>query len=211
MARVYARPSWQLAAQVTSDVFVVVWAVVCALLARLVHSVVTATATPARESAKAIRGVSGDLEAAADKLSGLPGLGPAIRQPFDNAARRLDGLTAAADHQVAVIERAALVLGWSTFLIPVLLVVAVWLPARVRFVVQARAAERFRGTEAGVDLLAIRAIATQPLQRLGQISTDPIHAWRSRDTEVIAALAALELRRTGLPDSPPVPPGSPRP
>jgi hypothetical protein len=41
-------------------------------------------------------------------------------------------------------------------------------------------------------------MANQPMNRLAKISDDPVAAWREGDSEVIARLADLELRSTGL-------------
>nr|MBA2464268.1 hypothetical protein [Nocardioidaceae bacterium] len=49
-----------------------------------------------------------------------------------------------------------------------------------------------------LDLFALRAMAHQPLHRLARISEDPAGAWRARDTDVVRALAELELRDAGL-------------
>ena len=49
-------------------------------------------------------------------------------------------------------------------------------------------------------------MSRQPLHRIARISDDPVGDWRAGDPEVIGALAALELRDTGLA---PAPAGSP--
>ena len=53
-------------------------------------------------------------------------------------------------------------------------------------------------SEADLDLFALRALANRPLPRLTEISPDPVEAWRRGDSEVVRALAALELRSIGL-------------
>ncbi|TBL27832.1 hypothetical protein EYA84_28020, partial [Verrucosispora sp. SN26_14.1] len=53
---------------------------------------------------------------------------------------------------------------------------------------------------AGRDLLALRALAGQPLRKLTRISPDVAEAWRQGDDATVNALAALELRRLGLHD-----------
>jgi hypothetical protein len=44
----------------------------------------------------------------------------------------------------------------------------------------------------------MRALATQPLQRLAAVSADPVGDWRRGDPQVTARLAALELEHLGL-------------
>jgi hypothetical protein len=208
---VYARRSWRFAAQVTSDIFVLVWTITWGLLGSLVNQAVSAAADPARETSSAVRRVSADFQAAAEKASTVPGIGDQLRLPFESAVRRLGAVGDSADRQVALIEHAAVALGWLTFAIPVLVVIVAWLPRRIRFVQQARAAQQFLDARADLDLFALRAMATQPMHVLARISDDPVGAWRSGDRAVIDALADLELRRSGLrlsldgPVSPPDP------
>jgi hypothetical protein len=92
----------------------------------------------------------------------------------------------------------ALLVGWLVFLIPVTIVMAFWLPRRIRFYRQARASQVFLDELADLDLFALRAMAVQPLYVLAHISDDPVQAWRSGDREVINKLAELELKRDGL-------------
>ena len=99
---------------------------------------------------------------------------------------------------MASIERLALVAGWLVFLIPVALVVALWLPRRIRFYRQAKASQQFLDSSADLDLFALRAMASQPLYVLAGVSDDPVRAWRDGDRQVIDQLAAIELRRNGL-------------
>ena len=60
------------------------------------------------------------------------------------------------------------------------------------------AASLYSTDPARAHLLALRAIATQPLNVLSAISDDPAGDWRDRNTPVIRSLAAVELRDCGL-------------
>ena len=86
---------------------------------------------------------------------------------------------------MASIERLALIAGWLVFLIPVAVVVAFWLPRRIRFYRQARASQEFLDSSADLDLFALRAMASQPLYVLAGVSDDPVRAWRDGDRQVI--------------------------
>jgi hypothetical protein len=81
---------------------------------------------------------------------------------------------------------------------PLGLVLLVWLPLRVRFIRRAGAAAALRASPAGRDLLALRALAKQPLPELTRIHPDVAEAWRRGDDSTVDALAALELRSLGL-------------
>jgi hypothetical protein len=85
--------------------------------------------------------------------------------------------------------------------VPILVALLGYLPRRWRFVREATAGQRFVDSSADLDLFALRAMANQPMHRLARISTDPVRAWRSGDSEVVRALAVLELKDAGL--SPP--------
>jgi len=193
-----------LAGQITADVFVVVWVVVCALVGRAVRDLVAAVAEPARRTGVTAARLAEDLRAAGTEAGGVPGLGDSLRRPLDSAAGTVGDLVATADQQVATIERLATVTGWLVFALPVILVLLLWAPRRIGFVAASRAAQRFLDGPADLDLFALRALASQPLPVLARVSDDPVAAWRAQDRDVITRLAELELRRAGLR----LPPGS---
>ena len=72
-----------------------------------------------------------------------------------------------------------------------------WLPLRL-WIRRASVGSALRTGSAGRDLLALRALARQPLRRLRAIHPDPVSAWRAGDTSTLDALAGLELRTLGL-------------
>jgi hypothetical protein len=194
----YASRPARLVSQLLGDLGVVVWAVVWALLGVLVDAEVSRLAGPARETASTAQKLSGNLSDAAGSASQVPGLGDQLRRPFDAAAGSLGELVDTANRQAAGVERLATLLGWLVFLIPVAVVLAYWLPRRIRFYRQSRAAQAFLDSTADLDLFALRAMASQPLPVLARISDDPVAAWRDNDRTVINALAEVELARTGL-------------
>lgn len=213
----YARPSWQLTRQITTDVFVVVWTGAWWFAGRALDAVIRGLAQPSRTIQDAAGAMQGDFEQAARNVESVPWAGPVLRQPFDAAAGGLQQIWQSAHEQIAGIEQVATMTGWLTFAIPVLIVLALWLPVRIRFVRNSTAAARFIDAQADLDLLALRALATQPFHQLARVSSDPLGAWRAGDRAVIDALADLELRRNGwqrprevrLPDPPALDVGKP--
>lgn len=195
---IYAARPGKLAGQLIADAFVVVWSVVWAIAGTLVNQTVGQLAAPARQTARAATRLAADFRDAADKAATVPGVGAELRRPFDAAAGTLGGVISSANEQVASIERLALVVGWLVFLIPFSIVVAFWLPRRVRFFRQIQASQLLLDSGADLDLFALRALANQPLYVLARISSDPMKAWRSGDRVVIDRLADTELRRSGL-------------
>ena len=195
---IYSTRPGRLAGQIFSDLFVLAWSVGCGVAAFVVHEVVGALAVPARETARTATRLMDNMREAAEQAARVPAVGEDLRQPFDAASDSLGNVVASANNQVESIERLALVAGWLVFLIPVALVLALWLPRRVRFYRQARASQAFLDSSADLDLFALRAMASQPLYVLAGVSDDPVRAWREGDRQVIDALAAIELRRNGL-------------
>ena len=195
---IYSTRPGRLAGQIFSDLFVVAWSVAWGVVALLVNQLVGALAVPARETARTATRLMDNMREAAEQAARVPAVGDDLRQPFDSASVALENVVTSANNQVENIERIALVSGWLVFLIPVALVVALWLPRRVRFYRQARASQAFLDSSADLDLFALRAMASQPLYVLAGVSEDPVRAWREGDRGVIDALAAIELRRNGL-------------
>jgi hypothetical protein len=194
---IYAQRPSRLVAQVLGDLFVLVWALAWGLIGVFVRQSIAVLAGPARETAQTAARLAGNLTDAAGQAERVPGVGDDLRRPFDAASRTLGQLISAANHQVDSIERLALLMGWLVFLIPVTVLVAFWLPRRVRFFRRARAAQHFIDSSADLDLFALRAMATQPMHVLAAVSDDPVRAWRSGDQAVINRLADLELRASG--------------
>src|SRR4051812_7448777 len=148
----YAQRRGRMLGQLAGDLFMVVWIVLWWLAGRFTQRIVDAIATPARSSADAARRLADQVGQAAEQSGRIPGIGDELRKPFDAAVGSLQSVINAADEQVATIERAGLLLGWLVSLIPVVLLLVIWLPARIRFVLRARAAKPFLDAEADLDL-----------------------------------------------------------
>lgn len=194
----YARPSWRLFWQVASDLFVLGWLTTWWWIGRTADAVVRAIAEPARQTARLGGDVEHQLTDAATQAAGVPLVGDGLRRPFDDLAGSVQAMVGYARQQVTSIEQAAMLVGWLVFGIPALLIVAVWLPRRLAFATRARATRNLVATDDGSQLLALRALATQPLSALRTVAPDPVAAWRAGDPAVTARLAELELVRAGV-------------
>jgi hypothetical protein len=195
---IYAKRPAKMIGQLFGDGFVLLWTVGWAIVGIFVHRVIEVLAIPARETARTATRLAENFREAATEAAKVPVAGEQLRRPLDAASVTLGNLITSANEQVVSIERLALLVGWLVFLIPVTIVVAFWLPRRIRFYRQARASQVFLDALADLDLFALRAMAAQPLYVLAEISDDPVKAWLARDREVINKLAELELRRDGL-------------
>lgn len=194
----YSPRPGRLAGQIFGDLFVLLWTIGCAVVAITVSQFIAVLAGPARETARTAARLMENMREAGEQAARVPAVGGDLRQPFDSASVSLGNVIASATQLEQSIERLAVVGGWVTFLLPVAVVLALWLPRRVRFFRQARASQRFLDAGADLDLFALRALAAQPLYVLAGISDDPVRAWRDGDRKVIDALAEIELRRNGL-------------
>jgi hypothetical protein len=167
-------------------------------LAVKLYDLVEKLAVPGQKLANAGDGMAGGLSDAGGKLDNIPAVGGGLASPFNRAADAARAVAAAGREQQTVVHDLAWALALLLLLVPVCLVLFVWLPLRVRWIVRASVASGLREGGAGRDLLALRALANQPLRRLARIDPDPVAAWRRADESTVDALAALELRRLGL-------------
>ncbi|OYN92031.1 hypothetical protein [Parenemella sanctibonifatiensis] len=195
---VYARPSWQLVRQVVADLFVVGWGAAWWWVSRQVHDVINLLADPAREMRDVAQGLRSNTDGLGEAAGDLPIGGDLLEPPFREMSGQLLTLEEAANAQIAAIETTATWVGWCLFLIPLLTLVAVWLPWRVSFIRRSAAAQGHIDSGADLDLYALRAMASQPMHKLAKIHDDPVAAWRSGDRATITKLADLEFRRAGL-------------
>jgi hypothetical protein len=196
--RLYADTTGRLGRQLFSDLFVLVWLVFWIWLAITLYDLVVKLGVPGQKLADAGDGMAGGLTDAGTQARKVPVAGGSLAEPFTAAARSARGLADAGREQVAIVHDLAWVLALLLLAVPVALVVFGWLPWRLRWVRRASTAVTLRGDTAGRDLLALRALANQPLHRLSTVDDDPVAAWRRGDPDVVAALARLELNGLGL-------------
>ncbi|KGN38618.1 hypothetical protein [Knoellia subterranea] len=184
--------------QILADLGFVAWIALWAWVGRRVHEVTMELAEPGRQLQGAGVGFRDKLNAAGDGVDNLPVLDDRVAGPFRSAAEAGTDIESAGTNLVHAVEKFALLIGWTTALVPILIIGAWWLWARGRFVRRATAAQRFIDADQDLDLFALRAMANQPMAALAAVSADPSGAWRRGDLETIRALAVLELRDSGL-------------
>lgn len=184
--------------QIIADVLVLLWVVIWVRTGFAVRDTVLGALGPARSLEAAGDSLQGSLADVAARVEGIPLLGEAISTPFDAAAAAGETMRQAGADLVAYVDRTALIAGVTTALLPVVLVVLPWLLFRIAFARRARALTLLLASEDPLDLLALRALATQPVGTLTRVSPTPAHDWRIGRPDVVAQLAALELRRAGV-------------
>ncbi|MEP6479916.1 MAG: hypothetical protein ABJB03_11025 [Rhodoglobus sp.] len=131
-------------------------------------------------------------------LGGVPVIGGGIRVPFDGASSAGQALEDAGQSQQDAVHTLALGLGIGIAVLPVIMILLLWLIPRIRFIRKAGRAKAIVNTGAGIDLLALRALATQKISALSKVDPDAMAAWRRGDEPVMKALAQLELRSSGV-------------
>lgn len=138
------------------------------------------------------------MEDIGENLGGVPLIGGGIRAPFDGASEAGAALEQAGRDQQDAVLQLALTLGIGVAVLPVLMILVFWLVPRIRFIRRAGRATAATATPAGLDLLALRALATSKLSAVTAIDPDALGAWRRGDERVVRELARLELRAAGV-------------
>ena len=196
--RIYADRYPTFLRQVITDLLVVAWVYVWIRAALWLHDQVEKLGVPGAKLEGAGTGLADNLADAGGKVGRVPIVGDELTAPFEKAAEAARSLAEAGRDQQELVGDLALALAVITLVFPIGLVLLGWLPLRVRWIRRAGAAASLRSAEAGRDLLALRALATQPLRKLNRIGPDVVDAWRRSDASTVEALAALELRALGL-------------
>jgi TRAP-type C4-dicarboxylate transport system permease small subunit len=185
-------------AQVLADLAALSLAVFAIWLGTEVHAQVMKLRAPGDGLIDAGSGLRSTFDSAADNADDVPLVGTALANALHTGSDAGVKLSQAGQWQVEAVTDLALWMAVILIAIPVVFLLATWLPLRVRFVRRATAGVHLqRLGEEGYDLLALRALVTQPLPRLakaGEVTT----GWRNQDPAVIRKLAHWELERLGL-------------
>ncbi|PSK62511.1 hypothetical protein B0E53_05576 [Micromonospora sp. MH33] len=184
--------------QLLTDLLVVVWVYAAIRFALWLHDLVEKLAVPGQKLEGAGGGLADNLADAGGKVGRVPLVGDELTGPFTKAAEAARAVAEAGRDQQELVGQLALALTVAVLVFPLGLVLFGWLPLRVRWMRRAGAAKALAAAPAGRDLLALRALAGQPLAKLNRIAPDVAEAWRRGDEETVDALAALELRGLGL-------------
>jgi hypothetical protein len=197
--KLYADRPARLLPQLLGDVLLVVLLWTCVRAGRAVHDHVAALAGPGRDAEAAGLKFQSGMRDAAHNLTNVPFVGDSVAKPFRTAAGSGRDLADAAQSFQDTVAQVAVVLGLLVALVPAVLLLALWLPKRVAWIVEASAANRLsREGPRSADLLALRALTRQSLPVLARLSPDVAAGWRAGDPATIQELASLELQELGL-------------
>jgi hypothetical protein len=187
--------------QLLTDIVVVIWVYLWIRAGLWVHGMVEKLAVPGQKLQSAGGGIADNLADAGTKVNRVPLVGDQLVKPFNGAADAARSLADAGVQTQQVVDQLALIMALVAVAVPLALVLFLWLPLRVRWMRRAGVASSVRAAPAGRDLLALRALASQPLDELARLGPDIAQSWRNGDAEAVDALAALELKRLGLTSS----------
>jgi hypothetical protein len=197
--KLYADRPARVVRQLMGDVLVVLLVYASVRLGMAANDRVAALAGPGREAEATARDVDGRMRDAAGQVGDAPLVGGTLAKPFESLADASAALASSARSYQDTVADVARLTGVVLAGAPILLLLAVWLTLRLGWVVEASAATRLRRTgRAGAELLAVRAMVSQPLRRLARVEPAVITGWRAGDPAAVEALAALELRSLGL-------------
>jgi hypothetical protein len=196
--KIYADRAPSAARQLITDLLVVAWVYASIRAAMWLHDLVQKLAVPGQRLEGAGSGIADNLADVSGKIDRVPIVGDELTSPFRSASDAARSLSGIGQQQQDLVDDLSLALSIGLLVFPLSLVLFVWLPLRVRWMRRAGAAAALRSAPAGRDLLALRALANQPLRRLTRIDPDVAESWRRGDDATVDALAALELRALGL-------------
>ena len=184
--------------QLLTDIVVVIWVYLWIRAGLWVHDLVQKLAVPGQKLESAGGGIASNLADAGSKVNRVPLVGDQLVKPFNGAADAARSLADAGRQQQQIVDQMSLILAILAVSVPLALVLFLWLPLRLRWMRRAGVASSVRAEPAGRDLLALRALASQPLDELTRLGPDIAQSWRNGDAEAVDALADLELKRLGL-------------
>ncbi|MCU1438464.1 MAG: hypothetical protein JWP66_1551 [Naasia sp.] len=184
--------------QIVADVVALTIVAIAAALGIAVGGAVAGLGAFGRQVAEAGAGLRSAMDDAAGVAEGVPIVGSALAGPFRDAGGVGSALVASGEEQQRMATALAVAVGLLVALGPLLVVLLLWLPRRLRFARRATATRRLGATASGRELLALRALVQAPPKVIAGIAGDPVASWRAGDPGTVGALADLELRRAGV-------------
>lgn len=184
--------------QILADLFALIAIGAWVWLGITVFQLVENLSVFGRQMEDAGAGFKDTMTEVGNTLGGVPVIGSGIRTPFDGASGAGAALESAGQSQQVAVSQLATGLGIGIAAVPILTILLLWLIPRIRFARRAGRAQAIVNTGAGVDLLALRALATQKISALNRVDAEPMAAWRRGDEAVMKQLAQLELRSSGV-------------
>jgi len=196
--KVYSDFTARRTSQIVADSIAIVAIAVAIWLGVTVYHLIKAFSRLGSDIENAGAGFRETMVQVGETLGGVPLIGGGIRVPFDEASGAGEALESAGQSAQVAVHQLAVGTGLATALLPILLILAVWLLPRIRFIRRASAASRLVKAGPPTELLAFRALSNRPVVDLQEVDADVVAAWRRGDARVVRQLAALELKAAGV-------------
>ncbi|MGP3690250.1 hypothetical protein ACTVZO_37090 [Streptomyces sp. IBSNAI002] len=198
--RLYAQTRARRCRQVLADLIAVALLAGAVTFALAVHDVIMLLAEPGRKVENAGGSLASGLGDAGNAASNVPLVGGILKKPLQSAAEASNGLSDAGQSMQDAVSRAADLTTFALIVFSVTVVLALWLPPRVRWIRRSALIRGLVDAPGGADLLALRAL-TGPVADLAAVSVPPgglADAWRRGDEQVIGDLSRVALGQAGL-------------
>jgi hypothetical protein len=196
--KLYADTTGRFGRQLLGDLLVAGWIALWIWLAVQLRQRLLRLAAPGEALQRAGSSFSGSLNDAGDKVGRLPVVGDDVAGAFRDAGGAGDSITAAGRSQVDAVHQLALFVPGLMLLLAAGIVVALWLPGRVRWAREAGAARRLLSGPDALEVFATRAVVRRHPRELARLPEATVTRWRAGDEQAAADLADLELRALGL-------------
>ncbi|MFI5669931.1 hypothetical protein [Streptomyces sp. NPDC051704] len=198
--RLYAQTRARRFRQVLADLIAVLLIAAAVRIALAVHDGIMVLAEPGRKLEDASGSLASGLDDAGNAASNVPLVGGLLKKPLQSAAEAGNGLSEAGQSMQDWVGRLADLTTFALIVFSVALVLALWLPPRVRWIRRSARISGLLDAPGGADLLALRAL-TGPLKDLAAVPVPAgglADAWRRGDEQAIRDLSRVALRRAGL-------------
>lgn len=196
--KVYSDFTARRTSQIVADSIAIVGIVVASWIGVTVFQLIKTFSRLGSDIENAGAGFRETMVQVGETLGGVPLIGGGIRVPFDEASGAGGALESAGQSAQVAVHQLAVGAGLTVALVPILLILAVWLVPRIRFIRRASAAQRLVKAGAPRELLALRALTNRPVVDLQALDNDVVGSWRRGDARIIRELAALELKADGV-------------
>jgi hypothetical protein len=210
----YADSSSRRQNQILADVLVLIWVALCIWAGWNVYNGIQQVRPAATELSSAGDSIRINMSSAASGVGSIPfGVGDALRGPFDAISGAGQTLADAGTSLGMTIDEFSRMAGLFVALVPIILVAGPWALIRYRFVRRATNAQEWLTRAGSLEMFALRALVTLPLDRLEQLGPDAVSGFFRGDQATVRALAALELEAYGVSpgdadETPAIAPGS---
>ncbi|KOU24180.1 hypothetical protein ADK52_14725 [Streptomyces sp. WM6372] len=198
--RLYAQTRARRCRQVLADLIAGGLMAVAVWFALAVHDGIMLLAEPGRKVEDAGGSLASGLGDAGNAASNVPLVGGILKKPLQSAAEASNGLSDAGQSMQDAVGRVADLTTLVLIVTSVAVVLALWLPPRVRWIRRSARIRSLLDAPGGADLLALRAL-TGPIRDLASVPVPAqglADAWRRADEQVISDLSRVALRQAGL-------------